>query len=600
MRNFLKESTKNIITKFQKKIIKNSDTINRLEKERPNQYLSMPTDIIEQKKQFDNLIKNSHEVIAVLDANGLVTYQSDPVEYFFGYKVEELIGSSCFEIIHPNDLKKAEDIFQQAVSNQGVPYKCELRILKADGEWCYCNATAENKLHIESVNGIIVNYSDISEKIKLQEQMQYFAYFDSLTGLPNLKQFEVHFQKVSQKAKEKSNIILFYLGLDNFKFVNDSLGVVTGDEILKLVALRLNSITESGVFIARGVSDHFLILVDRPIRIEPFAKGILELFREEFVINNYELDMTVSIGISTLSSSTISLEKLLKKAQLAKLVARKNGTNNYSIFDRTNNIDSFKAYSLLNDLKKAIAKEEFEVYYQPRIESKTNKVIGAEALIRWNHPKWGLVSPIEFINLAEKSGAIIPLGEWVFKKVFEQQVEWQKQGLPNINLSINVSPIQFLEKDFIKKLDAYIKIKNVDTKSLEFEITETTLLENEVLFKQSIQSLKNLGFSVAIDDFGTGYSSLFYLNEYEIDTIKIDRHFIKEVDQKDNSREIVSAIMHLAQKLNLKTVAEGVETLKQLSLLREMNCNEIQGYLYSKPVKAKAFQTLLRKGKIDR
>lgn len=581
------------------------------EKGKPYQYLSIRSDITEQKKieeneriekiknykkQFNNLIKNSHQVIAVLDANGLIIYQIESARHIFGYGLEELNGTSCFKLIHPADQEKAENTLQEAVNTPGFPFECELRILKADGEWCYCNVIVENKLHVESVRGIIVNYSDISEKKKLQEQIHHFANFDSLTGLPNLRQFEGYFEK----TKKTSNFTLFYLSLDNFKFVNNSLGKLIGNEILKITALRLNSIIETGVFIVREVGDNFLISVNKPIKIEQFAEQILELFCEEFDINSFKLDITVSIGISTLFDITTSLEQLLKNANAARLTAQKHGNNNYSIWDPNKNIEAFKAYSLLNDLMKAIMKEEFEVYYQPRIQSKTNKIIGAEALIRWNHSKWGLVTPKEFIPLAEKSGAIIPLGEWVFKKVFEQQAEWRKQKLPNITLSINLSPIQFLQKDFIKNLDAYLSIKNIDTEFIEFEITETTLLENEELFKQSIQSLKDLGFSIAIDDFGTGYSSLFYLNQHAVDTIKIDRHFIKNIDQNDNSREIVSAILHLANKLKLKTVAEGVETLKQLSLLREMECDEIQGYLYSKPVNCKTFQSLLRKGKIDR
>lgn len=579
----------------------------------PYQYMSIRTDVTEQKKyeeqeriqklklkekQFNSLIQNSHEVAGLLDDKGKIVYQSQALEHIFGYKPEELIGKSYLSIVHSEHLHEAEEIFKKTINNPGVPIGAELMIKHANGKWCFCDITAKNLLDEKSVNGVVINFRDITDKKKMQEEIRYLAYFDSLTGLPNKKQYKDYFVHIQKKKKHTT---LFNLDIDNFKFINDTLGVTIGDGVLKKVAKRLLSLKSKHVFIARDIGDRFVILVSERIDIDTFARSILKLFEDAVVVKDYDLYVTTSIGISTnQDGKKMNIDSLLKNANLALSNVKKTSKNDYYIWDPKKNIETYRSFKLLNDLKKAIREEQFIIYYQPRIDTKTNEILGAEALIRWEHPEWGLIPPNEFIPLAEKSGSIIPLGDWIFRNVIVQQKEWEKRYLNPIKVSINLSPIQFLQKDFIKKINQAIDEYEINTELIEFEITETVVLENEDLFKESILSLKKMGFSIAIDDFGTGYSSILYLKKHTIDTIKIDRSFVADIEQNTISKEILDTIIILARKLNVSTVAEGVETLKQLSLLREMNCDEVQGYLYSKPVEPKTFEALLTNGVVNR
>ena len=323
------------------------------------------------------------------------------------------------------------------------------------------------------------------------------------------------------------------------------------------------------------------------------AQDILRLFEQPFSINEYELYLTTNIGISMYPDSGDTIHSLMEHANSALYQAKEYGTNTYQISSPNRNIESYKRFTLKNDFRKAVKNNEFFLVYQPRINPKNNKIIGAEALIRWEHPKWGVVSPNEFISLAEEEGLICLIGEMVLKYACKQNKEWQVAGLTPIIISVNFSVQQFLQTDLIEMVEEILRSTGLDPKWLEIEITETAFMKDEPTVLSKIEKLKNLGIKIAIDDFGTGYSSLSYLQKIKANTLKIDASFIKRIPHEVDSSEIVVATVHLAQKLKMRVVAEGVETVEQLNFLNKINCDEIQGYLYSKPVKVQEFKRLL-------
>ena len=330
-------------------------------------------------------------------------------------------------------------------------------------------------------------------------------------------------------------------------------------------------------------------------QIHPISKEILRLFQQPFMIEGYELFINVNIGISFFPESGERAQELFMNAYAAVHQASDKGRNKYQIYSENMNIETYKRFHLKNDLQKAVNNGEFYVEYQPKIETKTNKIIGIEALVRWEHPKWGIVSPDEFITLAEENGFISTLGKMVLQNACQQNKAWQLQGLPPVKVSVNFSPLQFLQTDLIQMVEEVLQQTQLEAKWLEIEITENALLNNESIVMDKLTELQSMGITIALDDFGTGYASLSYLKKLKADTIKIDRSFVAGIPDDVEGSNIVSAIIHLAQKLNISTVVEGVETIEQLKYLRSINVDEIQGYIYSKPVSVERITEMLKK-----
>lgn len=545
------------------------------------------------KKRLNHLIKNSFDIIGITDPNGIMLYQSPTFEKSTGYKIEDFVGRDAFELIHPDDHQLVQQVYQDLLAEpmKSITFQC--RIQHSDGHWNYFESIATNLLHDSSVKGILFNYWDISEMKEKEKNIEAIRYQDYLTTVGNRRLIEEALMNEIEHASDETMFTYMQLDLDGFKFINDSIGHDYGNLLLKEIAGKLQETFEDHGIVARVGGDEFAILIrniyDKDV-ISIEAEKVMSLFQEPFIVEDYEFYVTTSLGVSIYPYSGDTPTAMLKSAELAMYHAKEIGKNQFTLYTPTLDIGTYKTFSLHNDLRKALTNHEFILYFQPRIDSKSNKVISAEALIRWNHPKWGMVSPKEFISIAEKSGAIISIGQWVLENACKQMIEWKQKGLEPLTVSINFSALQFLQADVVEMIKMTIQQFRIDPRLIEIEITESAVLDHEEETLRKIERLKEFGIKIAIDDFGTGYSSLLYLKKLKVDTIKIDRSFIKDLDERNlESQKIASSIIQLAKSLNINVVAEGVETNGQALLLKEMDCDEFQGYLFSKPVPPSEF-----------
>ncbi len=439
--------------------------------------------------------------------------------------------------------------------------------------------------------------SDITPQKEFEEKMTYLAYHDFLTHLPNARSFEQRLSTIAEEFKRTGErFAVLSIDLDRVKQINDSLGHAIGDQLIKSMSKRMLSLLSDQHFLARISGDEYAILFtnyESPEVIAHFAKSLLNKINEPFKIDSYELFLTASIGISIFPNDSNDFKKVLTNAHAALNRAKELGKDNYQFYSPTHDILAYKAFLLEKDLRHALTSNQFELYYQPRIDLKSKKIISAEALIRWKHPDLGLVSPGEFISLAEESGFIIEIGKWVILHVCEQIKKWQQELKPVVPISINLSSKSLQKYNWKTSLSHILNQTNVDPTLLEFEITENTILHKEEVIEKAIGYIKDLGVKLSLDDFGTGYASITNLKHYQFDFIKIDRSFIQNITENSQDGLIVKSMIRLSHDLKMKVVAEGVETLEQLKLLQSYGCDEVQGYLFSKPVELEKFEKLL-------
>ncbi|MEH7381506.1 EAL domain-containing protein [Bacillus sp. JJ1533] len=454
------------------------------------------------------------------------------------------------------------------------------------------------------VDGFVEIYSIKKQLMKQTEllskknsEIEYVALHDYLTGLPNRRMFQDELaSRVTEAKKMNQAIGVIVLDIDYFKYVNDSLDFNTGDRVLQEIAKRLNRTVRSGDFVARFGGDEFSIILphtDREQTLE-IATNIHHAFNEPLYIDHYELFFTASIGLSIFPYDGEDVVNLIKNAGTALFRAKEQGKNNYKLYHSGMNLQSYRTFIMQNDLRKAVERNELSLVYQPRMELETGKIKSAEALLRWEHPRWGKLFPGEFIPLAEESGQIIELGEWVLLTVCKQLRAWAEMGLTPRRIAINFSAQHFLQKDLVEKMNQILVQYDVSPKLIEIEITESVLLGNETVVSKTLNQLNDMGVKVSIDDFGTGYSSLSYLRRFPIHALKIDKTFIDEITgDSPNDTVLTEAIITLAHNLNMTVIAEGVESEQQMALLRKLKCEEMQGYLLSPPLVIDKFEEFL-------
>ncbi|HOM70908.1 MAG TPA: EAL domain-containing protein [Armatimonadota bacterium] len=436
-----------------------------------------------------------------------------------------------------------------------------------------------------------------NELLSIREALREQATHDPLTRLPNRLLFGDRLSQGLARARRQGKLLaIMFLDLDRFKIINDTLGHSAGDILLTHVAKRLTTVLRDVDTIARMGGDEFTIIIseiDSPDEVSIIAEKVLKSFPEPFYVNDQEVFVSPSIGISLFPTDGADAETLVKNADTAMYRAKDFGRNTYQFYAHLPNTTGIEQVSLDRDLRKAIEQQQLMPYYQARVDLRTNEVLGAEALVRWKHPGLGLLSPAHFIPLAEETGLIVPLSNWMLRTVCAQNVAWQKQGLEPMDIAVNISARHFLHSDLVESVSTALDETGLDPCYLGLELTESTLMHNPDTAAAALQKLKDMGVKISIDDFGTGYSSLSYLKKFPVDAVKIDQSFIKDITTNPDDAAIAGAVIAMAHSLKLKVIAEGVETLEQLEFLKSINCDEMQGYFISRPVPAEDFQQLL-------
>ncbi len=473
-----------------------------------------------------------------------------------------------------------------------------VEVMKA-GAYDYC---PKNKITPDFLKKLIQysleSYASHQKILQAKERIHKLAYYDSLTALPNRTLFHEYVtEQLDIALRNQEHLALIFFDIDRFKFINNTWGHAVGDSLLQSISSRLQKALPEQ-FIARMGGDEFMILLANatPKKAEEIAKTIQQALEPVFIYNGYHFYITSSIGIAVYPEHGKQMDFLMRNADTAMYTAKKLGRNNYQFYTADIGIALAESMSLINEMRPALANDEFLLYYQPKVSLKTGRIVGAEALVRWLSPKYGMIGPDKFIKLAEETGFIITLGEWIFYTACRQLRQWQDRELGIIPIAVNFSPKQLFHQEVLLMIKSAIKATGVDPHYLEIEITESAAIENELFLQSLLQELRNMGLKITIDDFGTGYSSLHHIVQYAVDALKIDKSFIQKAT-KENSKTtlLVNTIITMAQNLGLSVIAEGVETEAQLALLKERGCDEFQGYLYSKPLPAEEFiQLFLR------
>lgn len=501
---------------------------------------------------------------------------------------EDFIGRTINEA-HPNSAFKLTSILNKILETQEPQFGVKidhsgLKLLENQEKWVNNFYPIIENDQVKAIMAIITE----TDNKRLTEILKHKALYDSLTDLPNRNYLkDLLSDLIERDETPESNHAVMFLDLDRFKFINDTLGHAVGDKLLTLVAARLKHNMRGSDVVGRLGGDEFMIIL-RNIKGSQdtinVAKKILRSMRPPFRFDSQSLHVTTSIGISMYPLDGGDSEMLLRNADISMYRAKEKGGNTYELYAPTMNTKAHEELTLENDLREALDKNELKVYYQPQIDITSREIVGVEALAHWLHPKLGLILPSEFISLAEKTGLIVPLGHWLIRTSFLQLRNWQNQGFKKLKLAINLSDRQLKDPKIVKILTTAIKEADVSPKSIELELTENILINNAERAISDLNKLKSQGFLISIDDFGTGYSSFSYLKRFPVNSLKIDKDFIQNCITDQNDAAIVTAIVSMAHRLNLKVVAEGVETKKQYEFLKTLGCDEFQGYLFSMPV----------------
>jgi diguanylate cyclase (GGDEF)-like protein/PAS domain S-box-containing protein len=516
---------------------------------------------------------------------------------------------SLVDIVHPDDRSTLRDALQATLRCK-APLNLDVRIVQPDGTIRIVHQQGEVSY---DANGKPVHMQgtvqDITERKNAAEQIRQLALYDSLTGLPNRYLFKEQLSLAVASARRTDQVlVMLSLDLDRFKRVNDTLGHEGGDMLLKEAANRLGKSLRTTDYVARDdadVIDHsvgrpggdeftVLLPVKRPQDGAKVARRILDALSQPFTLGANDIVVSASIGIAIYPLDGSDADSLLRNADTAMHFAKDQGKNNCQYYNGTMNASAVERLSLESKLHHALERDEFSLFYQPKIDVKTHRVVGAEALIRWRHPELGLVSPAEFIPLAEETGLIIPIGEWVLRTACAQIREWQQAGLAPVPIAVNISPKQFHQQNIAEVVMRALREHDVNPTLLDIEITESTAMRNAEATSATLRDLKALGVRIAIDDFGTGYSSLSYLKRFPIDSLKIDRSFVTGLPGDQDDASIAQAVITMAHALRLKVVAEGVETEAQQVFLAAHDCDEMQGFYFSRPLPVEQCTELLR------
>jgi diguanylate cyclase (GGDEF)-like protein/PAS domain S-box-containing protein len=547
-------------------------------------------ELAQREKRFRTIVEKSWSGVVLLDGDLRFSFAGSSTQHLIGYQDQELLGRHLFEFVHPHELEGARAVFTKVVEMPNHEAHGELRFRHKDGRWVWLEGFSQNLLHEPSVGAIVLNYRDVSQRKETEKQLEYRAYYDALTALPNRLLFRDRLVNgLAAAQRNRVGVAVMYLDLDHFKLVNDGLGHSFGDRLLGEVAQRLRGALRASDTISRIGGDEFSILLPEVTSAESVAgvaRKILDALAEPFRIEGHELFVTASIGISCYPGDGEDAETLLKCADAAMYRSKELGRNQAQLFTASMNERYVRRLALEQHLHYAIEREELELWYQPVYDRARRRMVSLEALLRWRDPARGLVPPGEFIGLAEETGMIIPMGDWALRTACLQLRRWHEQGVPSLRVAVNISAVQLQQRDLVETVRTVLADSGLAPAALQLEITESAAMQNLDLTMKVLRELREMGVGVAVDDFGTGQSSLTYLKHFPIDTVKIDKEFMRDVVVDETAAAIVAYVINLAHTLRLKVVAEGVETEEQYTFLRHYGCDLMQGYLFSRPLPA--------------
>ncbi|UZE95230.1 bifunctional diguanylate cyclase/phosphodiesterase [Alkalimarinus alittae] len=536
--------------------------------------------------RYRAITEDTTNITVIINNDGVVSYSSPSCERILGYNLAELKKQSPESIVHPDDFPITQASFEDALKKPGLSVAVNhARIKHKDGRWMNMEGSYTAMQDVPGVRGVVVNFRDLTALKVAQTELHRLAFYDQLTGLANRQLFKDRLKHTVITCKRRGHqAALLFLDLDGFKRINDTLGHDAGDMLLKQVAGWLKNCVRDEDSVARLGGDEFTVLLSEVANSDAVAKvadSILNALSQTVRLHDHDIGVTVSIGIAMIPSDSDDATSLMKFADLAMYRAKEVGRNNYQFFLNSMNIRAARRMLMQEELRNAIELSQFVLHYQPTVKLSDQSVVGMEALVRWNHPDRGIVAPDQFIQLAEDSGLIHKLGEWVFRQACLQCVALEKAGFENYIMSLNLSTKQVSDLNFIDLFARVVEETGVDITKLELELPANMLMLETQAMMEFVQSLKRLGVMVSLDDFGTGYCSLGSLSQVPIDSVKIDRLFVKGIPYDQKSREVTNAVIALAHKLNLNVIAEGVETREQLKFLQEANCELAQGNLFS-------------------
>ncbi|QQZ08763.1 bifunctional diguanylate cyclase/phosphodiesterase [Heyndrickxia vini] len=549
-------------------------------------------------KKFSSVVQSANDAIVLADYNGVIISWNKAASLMFGYDEDEILGKNL-QIIIPERYRAAHQMGMERYISTEKPHvigkTMELHGLRKSGsefplEISLATWKEKQTIYFSSI------IRDISERKHTEEKINRMVYLDPLTGLPNRHLLNDRLTQALEQAHDKKQIIgIMFIDLDRFKYINDTLGHAAGDDLLIEASKRIQSCLDKTDTLSRQGGDEFIILLPDTTHneITKCAQKIVQLFTQSFVLNEQEMFITPSIGISLYPSDGNDMETLIKNADTAMYRVKEQGKNNFQFYTPDMNEAVSQKIKLEMGLRKGLERGDFNVHYQPQVDVSFGRIIGVEALIRWNHPDLGNIPPSDFIPIAEETGLIVPIGEWVLYEACRQNKEWQQEGYAPLRVAVNISSRQFQHSNLVEVVQRTLTETGLDPQYLELELTESIIQDSKHAIS-TMQKLKDMGIHLSIDDFGTGYSSLSYLKLFPIDTLKIDQSFTKNIFSDTKDAALVHTIINMAHSLDLKVIAEGVETGEQLQFLQQTQCNEAQGYFFSRPISAEELSIVFK------
>ncbi|MEX2247861.1 MAG: EAL domain-containing protein [Dehalococcoidia bacterium] len=557
----------------------------------------------ESEERFRSLVQNASDLITVIDPDTTVRYQSPAIQRMLGFAPESTLGVKLSDTVHPDDAARFVASLGDLITKPAGTITGEGRVRDSKGEWRHLEFTGSDQRTNAAIGGLVLNVRDMTERKQLEEQLRHQALHDPLTKLANRTRFADRLDHaLTRRARSLGHVAVLFMDLDDFKGINDGLGHTAGDLLLAQVAERVTQCVRPEDTVARLGGDEFAILLEDITSIDDataVADRVLEAFQVAFDLEGKDVAIRASVGIATTAGeSPADAGSLLRDADIAMYVAKSHGKGRYQIFETSMQTSMVERLELLADLPRAVERDEFVLHYQPIFLLQGGGLFGVEALVRWQHPRRGLLPPGDFIQLAEESGAILPIGRWVLTQACRQAFQWQSMFAATDEpwtMSVNVSVRQLEQASFVDEVARTLAETGLEPRRLILEITETVMMHDINLTLKRLRDLKALGIGLAIDDFGTGYSSLSYLRQFPFDLLKIDKSFIDDLGTIINKKELTKAIIELGKSLDLELVAEGIERGEQLSRLQSMECELGQGFLFAKPMEGAEVEKLLER-----